>query len=83
MRRHGWNGTAVQDFLCQSEETAAMLMGSPRRSYQSESSDSLRKDVRIFLDPGFWVALALIGLLSGTGAGILLYANVAHGISPF
>jgi hypothetical protein len=58
-------------------------MGSPRRSFQPESSSSLQKEFRIFLDLGFWVALALIGLLSGAGAGILLYANTRYSVSPF
>jgi hypothetical protein len=58
-------------------------MGSPKRSFQPESSNSLQKDFWIFLDPGVWVALALIGLLSGAGAGILLYANTRYSVSPF
>jgi hypothetical protein len=72
----------VPDFLYQPEETAAMLMGSHRRSFQPEPASSLRKDFRIFLAPGFWGALALIGLLSSAAAGILLHANMKDGISP-
>jgi hypothetical protein len=59
-----------------------MLMRSPKRSIRPEPSSSLRKDFRIFLDPGFWVALLLIGLLCGIGAGVLLYSNMKYGISP-
>jgi hypothetical protein len=60
----------------QPEEAVAM-------SIRPEPSSSLRRDFRIFLDPGFWVALALIGLLCAAAAGILLYANTRYGISPF
>jgi hypothetical protein len=43
-------------------------------------SSSLRQDFRIFRDPGFLVALVLIGLLAAAGAGILIYANDMYGI---
>jgi hypothetical protein len=41
---------------------------------------SLRKDFRIFLEPGFLVTLALIGLLAAIGAYILVHASNEYGI---
>ena len=43
-------------------------------------SSSLRKDLRIFLDPGFLVTLVLIGVLSAIGAYILVHASNEYGI---
>jgi hypothetical protein len=40
----------------------------------------LRKDFRIFLDPGFLVTLAVIGLLAAVGAYILVQAANEYGI---
>ncbi len=60
-----------------------MLMRSPRSSIRPEPPSSFARDFRIFLDPGFLVSLVLIGLLCGIAAGILLYANMKYGISPF
>ncbi|WP_445502712.1 hypothetical protein [Microvirga sp. G4-2] len=43
-------------------------------------SDSLRKDLRVFRDPGFLVTLLVIGLLCAVGASILIYAANKYGI---
>jgi hypothetical protein len=43
-------------------------------------SSSLRKDLRIFRDPGFLVTLLLIGLLAAIGAYILVHASNEYGI---
>ncbi len=44
-------------------------------------NSSLKKDLRVFGDPGFLVALLIIGILCAIGAGILLYATDKYGIS--
>ncbi len=44
------------------------------------SSSSLKKDFRIFLDPGFLVTLLLIGFLAAVGAYILVHASNEYGI---
>ncbi|WP_262028799.1 hypothetical protein [Microvirga sp. Mcv34] len=41
---------------------------------------SLRKDFRVFRDPGFLVTLFLIGLLAAVGALILVLASSEYGI---
>jgi len=41
---------------------------------------SLRKDFRIFREPGFLVTLLLIGLLAAAGASILIAASNEYGI---
>jgi hypothetical protein len=41
---------------------------------------SLRKDVRVFVDPGFLISLALIGLLSAIGIYLLIQASNDYGI---
>jgi hypothetical protein len=43
-------------------------------------SGSLRKDFRIFRDPGFLFTLVLIGLLASIGAYILVQASNEYGI---
>jgi hypothetical protein len=43
-------------------------------------TSSLRKDFRIFRDPGFLVTLLLIGLLAAIGAYILVHASNEYGI---
>ncbi|MXQ12376.1 hypothetical protein [Microvirga makkahensis] len=43
-------------------------------------SSSLRKDFRIFRDPGFLVTLVLIGLLAAVGTYILIHASNEYGI---
>jgi hypothetical protein len=43
-------------------------------------SSSLRKDFRIFLDPGFLVTLVLIGLLAAAGIYLLVHASNQYGI---
>jgi hypothetical protein len=47
-----------------------------------ERSSSLQRDLNVFLQPGFLVALALVGLLSAIGAGILVYSAEKYGIPP-
>jgi hypothetical protein len=44
-------------------------------------SNSLKKDLGIFRDPGFLVTLMIIGLLCALGAYILIKANNEYGIS--
>jgi hypothetical protein len=44
------------------------------------SGSSLRKDLRIFFDPGFLVALLVIGLLAAAGAYVLVSASNRYGI---
>jgi hypothetical protein len=53
-------------------------MAAPRNS-------TLKKDFRIFGDPGFLVTLLIIGILSGLGAYILVHASNQYGIpiSPY
>ncbi|WP_243369208.1 hypothetical protein [Microvirga solisilvae] len=41
----------------------------------------MKKDLRVFGDPGFLVALLIIGILCAIGAGILFYATDKYGIS--
>jgi hypothetical protein len=43
-------------------------------------SSSLKKDLRIFRDPGFLVTLMIIGLLCAMGAYILLHAANEYGV---
>jgi hypothetical protein len=43
-------------------------------------SSSLRKDFRIFRDPGFLITLILIGVLLAAGAYILVHASNEYGI---
>ena len=45
-----------------------------------ESTSSLQRDFSVFLEPGFLVALALVGLLSAVGAGILVYSAETYGV---
>jgi hypothetical protein len=40
----------------------------------------LKKDLSVFLDPGFLVTLVLVGLLAAIGAGIIVYADNTYGI---
>jgi len=53
-------------------------MNEPHRS-------SLGRDFRIFLDPGFLVALLLVGALAGLGVVLLVGAAETYGIplSPY
>jgi hypothetical protein len=44
-------------------------------------SNSLKKDLRIFRDPGFLVTLIIIGLLCALGAYLLIRATDEYGIS--
>lgn len=44
-------------------------------------SSSLKKDFRIFRDPGFLVTLLVVGFLCALGAFILIQANNRYGIS--
>jgi hypothetical protein len=41
---------------------------------------SLRKDFRIFLDPGFLITLVLVGLLSAVGIYLLVQASNEYGV---
>jgi hypothetical protein len=41
---------------------------------------SLRRDFRIFREPGFLLALLLLALLGVGGAGLLIYAADKHGV---
>jgi multisubunit Na+/H+ antiporter MnhG subunit len=43
-------------------------------------ANSLRKDMRVFRDPGFLITLLLIGLLAAVGAYILVRASNDYGI---
>ncbi|WP_262272794.1 MULTISPECIES: hypothetical protein [Microvirga] len=43
-------------------------------------TSSLRKDLRVFREPGFLVTLLLIGLLTAIGAYILVAAANDYGI---
>ncbi|MBQ0824539.1 hypothetical protein HPT29_023405 [Microvirga terrae] len=43
-------------------------------------TSSLRKDFRVFREPGFLVTLLLIGLLAAVGAYILVAASNDYGI---
>jgi hypothetical protein len=44
-------------------------------------SSSLKKDLRVFGDPGFLVTLLIIGILCAVGTWVLLYATDRYGIS--
>jgi hypothetical protein len=46
---------------------------------------TLKKDFRIFQDPGFLISLVLIGILAGMGAYILVHASNQYGVpvSPY
>lgn len=44
------------------------------------SSSSMRKDFRIFREPGFLVALLLIGIFAAVAAYILIKASNDYGI---
>ncbi len=46
----------------------------------ADQRGSLRQDFRIFLDPGFLVALIIILVLSAVGAAIMVYADNRYGI---
>ena len=48
-------------------------MTEPRRT-------SLQRDFRIFREPGFLLALLLVGVLGAGGAGLLIYAANKHGV---
>lgn len=41
---------------------------------------SLRRDFRIFLDPGFLVTLALVTALAAVGAAVLVASSEMYGI---
>jgi hypothetical protein len=43
-------------------------------------SSSLKKDFKVFRDPGFLVTLLIIGLLCALGAYILIRASNEYGI---
>ena len=53
------------------------------KPFDTEPSNPLIKDFRIFLDPGFLVALLLGLLLLACVSGVILYADIKYGISPF
>jgi hypothetical protein len=53
------------------------------KPFNPEPSNPLPKDFRIFLDPGFLVALLLGLLLFACVGGVILYADIKYGISPF
>ncbi|WP_165820166.1 hypothetical protein [Microvirga sp. KLBC 81] len=44
------------------------------------AGSSLRKDFRVFRDPGFLVTLFLIGFLMAIGAYVLVHASNEYGI---
>jgi hypothetical protein len=46
-----------------------------------ESRSSLQRDLAIFREPGFLVALALVALLMAVAAAILVYSAETYGIS--
>ena len=48
-------------------------MTEPRRT-------ALKRDFGIFLEPGFLMALLLVGILCAAGAAMLVYAAQKHGI---
>jgi len=52
------------------------------RPFNPEPGNSLAKDFRIFSDPGFLIALLLGLLLLACVGGVILYADIAHGIPP-
>lgn len=43
-------------------------------------SSTLRKDFRIFRDPGFLITLVLIGILAAIGTYLLVWASNEYGI---
>lgn len=43
-------------------------------------SSSLKKDIKVFRDPGFLVTLLIIGVLCAIGAYVLIYADNRYGI---
>ena len=45
-----------------------------------ERTSSLQRDLSVFLEPGFLVALALVALLGAVGAGILISSAEEYGI---
>jgi len=53
------------------------------KPFDSDPRNPLIKDFRIFLDPGFLIALFLGLLLFACVGGVILYADIAYGISPF
>lgn len=53
------------------------------KSFDPDPRNPLIKDFRIFLDPGFLVALSLGLLLFACVGGVILYADIRYGISPF
>jgi hypothetical protein len=53
----------------------------PRMGGQMPKSSSLKKDFRVFRDPGFLVTLLIMGFLCALGAYILIQANNRYGIS--
>ncbi len=44
------------------------------------NDSSLKRDFRVFLDPGFLVTLALVGLVAALGAYLLVHAANDYGI---
>lgn len=53
------------------------------KSFEREPNNPLLRDLRILLDPGFLVAFLLSLLLLACVGGVILYANIKYGISPF
>ena len=58
----------------------ASPLAAPVNDMPKESTSSLQRDLSVFLEPGFLVALALVGLLSAVGAGILVYSAETYGV---
>ena len=56
-----------------SQPSRYATMTEPRRT-------SLQRDFRIFREPGFLLALLLVGILGAGGAGLLIYAANKHGV---
>jgi hypothetical protein len=55
----------------------------PKPSFDPDPRNPLINDFRIFLDLGFLAALALGLLLLACVSGVILYAHIKYGISPF
>ena len=55
----------------------------PKNTFNPEPPSTLGRDLSVFREPGFYVALGLSLLTMGAVAGVLPYFNVKYGISPF
>jgi len=76
-------GTTAALVRCDAAPSKRPSLTLLNKSFDPDPRNPLIADFRIFLDPGFLIALFLGLLLLACVGGVILYADIQYGISPF